>query len=63
MFDLLMNFREKPIAASGDIEGMFMQIGLREDDQNVLQFLCPTNQGVKQTQYTVKSSELNACPQ
>ena len=52
MFGLLMRFREKPIAVSGDIEGIFMQIGIKEDDQNVLRFFWPTNQRNKQYQYT-----------
>ena len=52
MFGLLMRLREKPLAVSGDIKGMFMQIGMKEDDQNVLRILWPTDQGVKRYQYT-----------
>ena len=47
-----MRFREKPTAVSVDIEGMFMQVGVKEDGQNVLRFFWHTNQGVKQFQYT-----------
>ena len=35
MFGLLMRLREKPIALSGDIEGRFLHIGIKEDNQNV----------------------------
>ena len=49
---LLMRLRAKSIEVSGDIEGMFMQIGVKEDVQHVLRFLWRTNQGVKQYQYT-----------
>ena len=49
---MLTSFKEKPIAVSGAIEGMFLQIGIKEDTQNKLQFLWPTYQGNKQYQYT-----------
>ena len=52
MFGLFKRFREKPIAVSGDIERMLMQIGIKEDNQNVLRFLWPTNQEIRQYQYT-----------
>ena len=32
MFGLLLRFREKPVAVSADIEGMFMQIGIKDED-------------------------------
>ena len=47
-----MRFREKLIASSGDIEGMFMQIDIKGDDQNELRFLWPTNQDVRHYHYT-----------
>ena len=51
MFGLLMSFKEKQRAVSGDLEGIFVQIGKEEDGQNVLRFLWPTKEGVKQYQY------------
>ena len=35
---LLLQFREKPVAVSVDIEGLFRQIGIKEEDQNALRF-------------------------
>ena len=52
MFGLLLRFREQPVAVSADIEGMFMQIGIKESDQNDLRFLWNTAKGIKQYQYT-----------
>ena len=40
------------MAVSADIEGMFMQTGIKDEDQNALRFLWPTKNGVKQYQYT-----------
>ena len=39
------------MAVSADIEGMFMQTGIKDEDQNALRFLCPTKNGIK-NQYT-----------
>ena len=52
MFGFLLRFREKPVTVSADIEGMFMQIGIKDEDQNALRFLWPTKNGIKQYQYT-----------
>ena len=52
MFGLLLRFRETPVAVSADFEGMFMQIGIKDEDQNALRFLWPTKNGIKQYQYT-----------
>ena len=52
MFGLLLRFREKPVAVSAVIEGMFMQIGIKDEAQNALRFLWPTKNGIKQYQYT-----------
>ena len=42
----------KTCGLSADIEGMFMQIGIKDEDQNALRFLWPTTNGIKQNQYT-----------
>ena len=52
IFGLLLRFREQPLAVSADIDGMFMQIGTKESDQNALRFLSNTAKGIKQYQYT-----------
>ena len=52
MFGLLLGFREQPIAVPADIEGMFMQIDIKEPDQNALGFLWTSKKGLKQYQYT-----------
>ena len=46
IFGLLL--REKPVAVSADIEGMFMQICLKDEYQNALRFLWFTTNGIKQ---------------
>ena len=51
-FGLLLRFREKPVAVSADIEGMFMQIGIKNENKNALRFLWPTKNGIKQYQFT-----------
>ena len=37
---------------SGDLEGIFLQMSIKEVNQSVLRSLWPNNQGVKQYQYT-----------
>ena len=41
-FSLLLRFREKSLKISADIDGMFMQIVLNDEDKNALRFLWPT---------------------
>ena len=36
---VLLRFREHPVAVLSDIEGMFMQIAVRQEDQSALRFL------------------------
>ena len=36
---VLLRFREHPVAVLSDIEGMFMQITVRQEDQSTLCFL------------------------
>ena len=52
MFLLLLRFREQPIAVMADIEAMFMQISIREEDQAALRFLWFTGKSIRQYQYT-----------
>ena len=52
MFGFLLRVREKPVAVSADIEGILMQIGIKDEDQNKLRFLWPTTNDIKQYQYT-----------
>ena len=37
---ILLTFREHPVAVLSEIEGMFMQIAARQEDQSALCFLC-----------------------
>ncbi|XP_075264841.1 uncharacterized protein LOC142356997 [Convolutriloba macropyga] len=37
---ILLRFREHPVAVLSDIEGMFMQIAVRQEDLSALHFLC-----------------------
>ena len=51
MVGFLLRVREKPVAVSADIEGILMQIGIKDEDQNTLRFLWPTTNDIKQYQY------------
>ena len=48
----MVRFREKAIAILADIEGMFMQIGIRNEDQSALRFLWSIDNDVRQFQFT-----------
>ena len=52
LIGILVRFREKPIAILADIEGMFMQIGIRNEDQSALRFLWSIDNDVRQFQFT-----------
>ena len=52
LFGILLRFREKPITVMADIEAMFMQIAIITEDQSCLRFLWPTDETMKQYQYT-----------
>ena len=39
------------MAVSADIEGILMQIGIKDEDQITLRFLWPTTNDIKQYQY------------
>ena len=49
---ILLRFRENPVAIFSDIEGMFMQIAIRHEDQSALRFLWPNEEIVNQYQFT-----------
>ena len=49
---ILLRFRENPVASLSDIEGMFMQIAIRHEDQSALRFLWPNEEMVNQYQFT-----------
>ena len=40
---LLLRFRQYQVAVTADIEAMFMQVGIREEDQDALRFLWSNN--------------------
>lgn len=42
---VLLKFRERPVAVSSDIQGMFHQIQIPEDDRNWYRFLWPDDDG------------------
>ena len=52
LIGILVRFRKKPIAIFADIEGMFMQIGIRNEDQFALRFLWSIDKDVRQFQFT-----------
>ena len=52
LVEILLRFRENPVAILSDIEGMFMQIARRQEDQSVLRFLWPNEEIVNQNQFT-----------
>ncbi|XP_075247137.1 uncharacterized protein LOC142340448 [Convolutriloba macropyga] len=49
---ILLRFRENPVAILSDVEGMFMQIAIRHEDQSALRFLWPNEEMVNQYQFT-----------
>ena len=49
---VLSRFREHPIAVLSDIEGMFMQIAVRQEDQSALRFLWMIDNSIRQFQFT-----------
>ena len=54
LFNVLLRFRQHPYAVSADIEGMFLQVGVLQEDQASLRFLWredPT-ENVETLQYT-----------
>ena len=47
-----MSFREHPVAVLSDIEGMFMQIAVRQEDQSALRFLWMIDNSIRPFQFT-----------
>ena len=52
LLGVLMRFRENPIAVLADIEGVFMQIDINQNDQSAPRFLCITDNEIQQYQFT-----------
>ena len=52
LLELILRFREHAIGVLADIEGMFMQIAIRPEDQSALRFLWLEDDLVRQYQYT-----------
>ncbi|XP_075248279.1 uncharacterized protein LOC142341244 [Convolutriloba macropyga] len=48
---LLLRFRQFEVAVTADIEAMFMQVGIREEDQNALRFLWSDNDEERTCKY------------
>ena len=49
---ILLRFREHPVAVLSDIEGMFMQIAVRQVDQSAHRFLWMIDKHIRQFQFT-----------
>ena len=49
--EIILRFRKHPVGILADIEGMFMQVCSREEDQDALRFLCLEDGIVRQYQY------------
>ena len=49
---VLLRFREHPVAVLSDIEGMFMQIAVRQEDQSALRFFWMIDNSIRQFQFT-----------
>ena len=52
LLGILIRFREHPVAILADIESMFMQIAVKQEDQSALRFLWSKNNCIMQYQYT-----------
>ena len=52
LLGILLRFREHPVAIFADIEGMFMQIAVKQEDQSELRFLWSKNNFIMQYQFT-----------
>ena len=49
---VLLRFREHPVSVLSDIEGTFMQIAVRQEDQSALRFLWMIDNSIRQFQFT-----------
>ena len=52
LLGILLRFREHPVAILADIESMFMQIAVKQEDQSALRFLWSKNDFIMQYQFT-----------
>ena len=52
LLGILLGFREHPVAILADIESMFMQIAVKQEDQSALRFLWSKNNFIMQYQFT-----------
>ena len=48
---LLLRFRQYKVAVTADTEALFMQVGIREEDQDALRILCSNNDEEKTSKY------------
>ena len=48
---LLLRFRQYEVAVTADIEALFMQVGIREEDQDAFLILCSDNDEEKTSKY------------
>ena len=51
MLEIILRFGKHPIGGLADIEGMFMQVAIRKEDQSALRFLGLEYGIVRQYQY------------
>ena len=52
LLGILLRFRENPVAILADIESMFMQIVVKQEDQSAFRFLWSKNNLIMQYQFT-----------
>ena len=52
LLGILLSFREHPVAILADIESMFMQTAVKQENQSALRFLWPKNNFIMQYQFT-----------
>ena len=51
LLEIILRFRKHPVGVLADIEGMFMQVAIREEDQSALRFLWLEDGIIRQYQY------------
>ena len=51
LLEIILRFRKHPVGVLADIEGIFMQVAIREEDQSALRFLWLEDGIVRQYQY------------
>ena len=53
LLGILLRFRDHPVAIFADIENMFMQIAVKQEDQSAIRFLWSENNFIMQYQFTL----------